>query len=289
MRLNAIIGVAGVHPSESTQAKKIGRFFELLVLLALLVVFAQVLMFTSGMLEQANWITHAVWFVFVLELVVNLKQVKDKFRYFKENWLNVVIVVIAFPWFEWGSEWAMIVRSLRLLLFVRFFTGFSKDFVAVLNRNRFGQILVATIFIVLGAGAIFSYLEDRSLWEGVWYAIVTITTVGYGDVVPTTDSGRAFGIGLIVFGVMFFSLVTANIAAFLIDSDRKRLEKEVLSYVRQTEKRLATQQADNEAQVERIMLHMSQEIERLKQELEIRKDESSSSNANSQKNVSKSD
>ena len=83
--------------------------------------------------------------------------------------------------------------------------------------------------------------------------------------------------------------IAANIAAFLIDSDRKRLEKEVLSYVRQTEKRLATQQADNEAQVERIMLHMSQEIERLKQELEIRKDESSSSNANSQKNVSKSD
>lgn len=278
MRLNAIIGVAGVHPSESIQAKKIGRFFELMVLLALVVVFAQVLMFYSGLLNEANWVTHAVWFVFVFELLVNLKQVNDKSRYLKENWLNVVIVVIAFPWVEWGSEWAMIVRSLRLLLFVRFFTGFSKGFVAVLNRNRFGQILVATIFIVLGAGAIFSYLEDRSLWEGIWYAVVTITTVGYGDVVPTTDSGRAFGIGLIVFGVMFFSLVTANIAAFLIDSDRKRLEKEVLDHVKQTEKRLATQQSENEKQVERIMLHMSKEIESLKQELEVRNNKMKSQN-----------
>ena len=278
MRLNAIIGVAGVHPSESIQAKKIGRFFELMVLLALAVVFAQVLMFYSGLLNEANWVTHAVWFVFVFELLVNLKQVNDKSRYLKENWLNVVIVVIAFPWVEWGSEWAMIVRSLRLLLFVRFFTGFSKGFVAVLNRNRFGQILVATIFIVLGAGAIFSYLEDRSLWEGIWYAVVTITTVGYGDVVPTTDSGRAFGIGLIVFGVMFFSLVTANIAAFLIDSDRKRLEKEVLDHVKQTEKRLATQQSENEKQVERIMLHMSKEIESLKQELEVRNNKMKSQN-----------
>ena len=278
MRLNAIIGVAGVHPSESIQAKKIGRFFELMVLLALVIVFAQVLMFYSGLLNEANWVTHAVWFVFVFELLVNLKQVNDKSRYLKENWLNVVIVVIAFPWVEWGSEWAMIVRSLRLLLFVRFFTGFSKGFVAVLNRNRFGQILVATIFIVLGAGAIFSYLEDRSLWEGIWYAVVTITTVGYGDVVPTTDSGRAFGIGLIVFGVMFFSLVTANIAAFLIDSDRKRLEKEVLDHVKQTEKRLATQQSENEKQVERIMLHMSKEIESLKQELEVRNNKMKSQN-----------
>lgn len=267
MRLNAIIGVAGVNPQESGAAKRVGRFFEVLVLLALIVVFAQLMMLYSGMLTQANWLTHIVWFIFFLELVFNLYNVKDRGRYIKENWLNILIVFIAFPLIEWGNDWATIIRSLRLLLFVRFFTGFSKDFVSILNRNRFGQILVATAFVVLAAGAMFAYIENRSLWEGVWYALVTITTVGYGDVTPVSDAGRAFGIVLIVFGVVFFSLVTANISAFLIGSDQERLERDILGYVKQTEKRLAQQQADNEAQVEKIMLHMSKEIESLKEEL----------------------
>jgi len=267
MRFNALIGVAGVHSHESDKAKKVGRFFEILVLFALFVVFAQIIMFYSDMLDEANWITHAVWTVFFLELAVNLYNVSDRWRYLKENWLNVAIVCVAFPMIEWGSDWAMIVRSLRLILFVRFFTSFSRDFVAVLNRNRFGQILVATAFIVLGSGALFAYLEDRTLWDGVWYALVTITTVGYGDVVPQSEAGRSFGIALIVFGVVFFSLVTANISAFLIGSDQQKLEKDILSYVKQTEKRLAKQQEENEAQVKKIMLHMSREIQTLKQEL----------------------
>lgn len=267
MRFNALIGVAGVNPAETEKAKAVGRRFELLVLLALFVVFAQILMLYNGMLEDANWITHLVWAVFFFELVVNLFYVQDKWRYVRENWLNVAIVCVAFPMIEWGSDWAMVVRSLRLILFVRFFTSFSKDFVTILNRNRFGQILIASAFVVLGAGALFAYIEDRTLGDGIWYALVTITTVGYGDVVPSSEIGRYFGIALIVFGVIFFSLVTANISAFLIGSDQQKLEKDILTYVKQTEKRLAKQQAENEVQVEKIIKHMTSEIKSLKKEL----------------------
>ncbi len=267
MRLNAILGVGGVNPLESEQARKVGRAFEILVLMALFVVFAQIFMFYSGMLQEANWVTSAVWGVFFLELVLSLYSVKDKKRYLIENWLNVAIVVLAFPFIAWGNDWAMVIRSLRLILFIRFFTSFYKDLVLILNSNRFGQILIATAFIVLGAGSLFSYIEDRSFWDGVWYALVTITTVGYGDVVPTTEAGRSFGMGLIVFGVVFFSLVTANIAAFLIGSDQRKQEKDILSYMKQTEKRLSSQQVINEARVEKLMRHMSAEIEGLKREL----------------------
>ncbi len=267
MRINAVLGVAGVHPLESDKARRIGRRFELLVLLALFIVFVQIFMYYSGMLEETNWITNAVWGVFFLELVVNVYNVKDRWRYIQENWLNVAIVCLAFPLIDWGSDWALVIRSLRLILFIRFFTSFSRDFITILNRNRFGQILIATAFIVLGSGALFAYIEEKSLWEGVWYALVTITTVGYGDVVPVSEAGRSFGIVLIVFGVVFFSLVTANISAFLIGSDQQKLERDILTYVKQTEQRLARQQAESEAQVEKIMRHMSYEIKMLKKEL----------------------
>ena len=273
MKINVLLGVAGVNTNESVKAKRIGRLFEFLVLLALLVVFAQVLMLYSETLIQSNWVTNAIWLVFFLELIVNLYNVKNKPRYLKENWLNVLIVIIAFPGVDWGSDWAVIVRSLRLLLFVRFFTGFMKDIVAVLNRNRFGQILVASAFIILGAGALFSYLEDRALWDGVWYALVTITTVGYGDVVPVSDYGRIFGVVLILFGVVFFSLVTANISAFLIGSDQRKVEKDILKYMKSSEKRVAEQQALNEENFERMILHMSSEIEQLKTEIKAMHEE----------------
>jgi len=266
-KINVFLGIAGVNPGESLLAKRIGRIFELLVLAALLVVFAQVFSLYTGGEFESKWLTNLIWLVFFLELVVNLFNVQDKKRYLKENWLNTAIVLIAFPGFEWGSDWVVIVRSLRLLLFVRFFGRFFVDLVAVLNRHRFGQILVASAFIILGSGALFSYLEDRPLWDGVWYSLVTITTVGYGDVVPASEYGKVFGVALILFGVVFFSLVTANISAFLIGSEQKVLEDEILEHMKYTEEKLALQQKLNEEQVERIVSHMSHEITLLKEEI----------------------
>ena len=267
MNFKAILGIAGVHHSESDKAREIGRGFELLVLFALIAVFAQLLTYYLGEEVEVTWVSDLIWAVFALELVVNLYLVKNKIRYLRENWLSVAIVLVAFPLNNWGGDWATIVRSLRLILFLRFFTVFFKDASAILNKNRFGQILLAFAFILVGAGAVFSYIEGRPFIEGIWYAIVTITTVGYGDVVPITDEGRIFGAILILFGVVFFSLVSANIAAFLIGSDQRKLERDILLYLRNTEQRLAKQSEQNERHVEQVMAHMSKEIEELKKEL----------------------
>lgn len=274
MNIRAILGVAGVSPNENRVAKDIGRIFEYLVLAALLAVFVQLVLSFSEFIYDFFWLNHIVWFVFFLEFVVNFSLVNNRLRYFQQNWLNLVIVIIAFPWIEWSNEWAIIIRSLRLLLLMRFMVSFFEDVTSLLKKNHFGQILIGFMFLVIGAGGIFVYIEDRPFIDGIWYAIVTITTVGYGDVVPQTENGRIFGTILIVFGVLFFSLVTANFSAFLIGSDQRKLEKEILGYVRSTEKRLTKLSTENERHVEYIMLHMSKEIEQLKQELnELRQKE----------------
>ncbi len=251
-----LLGVAGVNRKENQRARKVGRWLELLVLLALLAVFVQLFMYYSGEAFEASWLSDIIWGIFVLELTVNLILVNHKMRYLRENWLNVMIVMIAFPWINWNGDWAVVVRSLRLLLFLRFFSSFFKGVSAVLNRNRFGQILMAFAFIIVGAGAVFSYIEERPFIDGVWYAIVTITTVGYGDVVPLTENGRIFGAVLILFGVLFFSLVSANIAAFLIGSDQKKMERDFVCYMK-----------ESELHTKRLMAHMTKEIEALRQEL----------------------
>jgi len=268
MNIRAFLGVAGVSPDENRRAKNVGRIFEYMVLVALLSVFVQLLLSYTDFYYDFNWLNYLVWSVFFLEFVVNLMLVKRRARYLEQNWLNLAIIVLAFPWIDWTSEWAIVIRSLRLLLLMRFMGSFFQDVATILKNNRFGQILVGFGFLIIGAGGIFVYIEERPFIDGIWYAIVTITTVGYGDVVPQTENGRIFGAVLIIFGVLFFSLVTANFSAFLIGSGQRKLEREILGYVQNTEKRLTRLSTESERHVEFIMLHMSKEIDSLKSELD---------------------
>lgn len=133
-------------------------------------------------------------------------------------------MVIVFPWISVTSEWVPVLRILRLALFLRVFTDIFWDVIKVLRRNNFGLILViASIFIAL-SGAIFSVIEDTNLATGLWYALVTVTTVGYGD-------------------------VTANISAFLIGSRQRRVENEILKYIQTVQENLEKQARRNEEQL----------------------------------------
>jgi voltage-gated potassium channel len=56
----------------------------------------------------------------------------------------------------------------------------------------------------------------RDFGDGLWWALTTITTVGYGDKFPVTAEGRGIAVFLMLVGITLFGLVTANIAAFLV-------------------------------------------------------------------------
>lgn len=85
-----------------------------------------------------------------------------------------------------------------------------------------------TLLIILG-GLGFSFTEAseggsflKRFGEGLWWAVVTVTTVGYGDVVPKTSEGRLVGVALMVGGLLSFSLVTATVASIFIERKFRR-------------------------------------------------------------------
>ena len=66
----------------------------------------------------------------------------------------------------------------------------------------------------------------ETIQEGLWWAWVTVATVGYGDIVPQSTAGKVFGAVVILFGVGFFSLLTASFSAYFVSRGEIEIEEE---------------------------------------------------------------
>jgi len=132
-------------------------------------------------------------------------------------------------------------RALRLLGLARLggvFGVISTEARRLLTRHRFHYVVLVATLIVVGAAALVFHMEQGSggtintFPTAVWWAITTITTVGYGDTYPTTAAGRGVAAALMVVGIGFFSVVAANVAAFLveqpIEQENQRLDEILL-------------------------------------------------------------
>jgi voltage-gated potassium channel len=74
-------------------------------------------------------------------------------------------------------------------------------------------VTVAVVVVAGAAESIFASEDFGSLWDGVWWAMTTITTVGYGDLYPKTTVGRLIGIVVMIVGIAVASVLTAAIAS----------------------------------------------------------------------------
>jgi voltage-gated potassium channel Kch len=80
-------------------------------------------------------------------------------------------------------------------------------------------IVTATAIVVVGGGVLmrlFDHREYRTIWVGMWWALQTVTTVGYGDVTPRRTIGRLIGAFVMLEGIAFLSIVTAAITSTFV-------------------------------------------------------------------------
>lgn len=82
--------------------------------------------------------------------------------------------------------------------------------------NRAWWVIVLMVFVHLAAGLVFSAVEDKSLWDGQWWASVTGFTVGYGDLFPVTTVGRVVAqVYMFVYGILWLVLAAHVLGAVL--------------------------------------------------------------------------
>jgi voltage-gated potassium channel len=99
-------------------------------------------------------------------------------------------------------------------------------------RNAAGVIVIATLVVVVGAGLLISLIDREeypNVGIGMWWALQTVTTVGYGDVTPTQFSGKLVGAAVMLEGTAFIAIVTAVITSTFVaratrESDAARMK-----------------------------------------------------------------
>jgi voltage-gated potassium channel len=102
---------------------------------------------------------------------------------------------------------------------------------AVGRRRIFPYLAAVTVVLALIAGLVMTIIDKTdfpSYGIAVWWAIVTLATVGYGDVVPTTPWGRVVGSGVIVLGVTFLAFLTATVTSYFVSAEQERTQEREL-------------------------------------------------------------
>jgi voltage-gated potassium channel len=195
------------------RARRIERRLELPMLVAALLVIPVMVVEQSDAGEPwralagvLNWI---IWLAFAIELLVMLTVVRDRRAWLRSHPLEVAIVVLTPPFLPASLQALRVFRLLRLLRLLRIAKLARRLF--SLDGLRWAALLAALTALSGGAG--YAYAEkDASTWDGVWWAVSTMTTVGYGDEFPTMTLGRILGIALMLTGIGFLAVLTGAVA-----------------------------------------------------------------------------
>jgi voltage-gated potassium channel len=112
------------------------------------------------------------------------------------------------------------------------------------SRHVFLRLITTTTALTISAGVLISIVDREefpSVWLGMWWAIQTVSTVGYGDVTPRAVEGRIIAAFVMIVGVGFISLITATVASSLISRVREGedvRDQQVAAGVERLERRL---------------------------------------------------
>jgi voltage-gated potassium channel len=195
------------------RSRRIAKRFEAPILIAALLVIPVIVIEqtdvshgwkTFGMI--LNW---AIWAAFAAEVVVMLAVIPSKGRWLREHPLEVAIVVLTPPFLPASLQALRVfrlLRVLRLLMLARLLRG-------LFSLQGLRYVALLALVTVLGGGAAFAAVEEHSsTWDGVWWAFVSITTVGYGDKFPVTVFGRVIGMVVMLVGIGFIAVLTGAVA-----------------------------------------------------------------------------
>jgi voltage-gated potassium channel len=172
---------------------------------------------TQALLNIVQWVS---WIAFATDLIYGLSNAKNKRKYLKKHPLEIAAVLLPF------------LRPLRLMRVISF-GGLAIQKVAIGRQFAITiKVFLASIFVAYISAVQITITERavegsniKNFGDGLWWAITTVTTVGYGDRYPTTTEGRFIAVTLMIMGISLMGVITASVAAWFVKMGQEDSKK----------------------------------------------------------------
>ncbi|MEO6700917.1 MAG: potassium channel family protein [Jatrophihabitantaceae bacterium] len=188
--------------------------------------------------EVCRYADYAAWAIFLLDYLIRLALAEQRLRYASKHIPDLLMVALPV---------LRPLRLLRVLLLLRVLNRRAaqslRGRVAIYVSGSATLVLCCAALAELDAERHSSQANIRTIGESLWWAATTMSTVGYGDYHPVTTEGRLVAVGLMLAGVALLGVVTASIAAWLIETVRE-VETESQAATRADLARLHTEIAE---------------------------------------------
>ncbi|HEY94639.1 MAG TPA: potassium channel family protein [Dehalococcoidia bacterium] len=212
------------------------------ILIGILAIFSIILVAVESLAEVSQGMLRAIYIadgiiccVFAWDFIIRLKASESKSHFLKTSGFEILAMIPAVAFYALGAIPAISTgfRSLRLVRVIIVFARMRRVMMrsgGFLKRSNLVAVAGITIVVIfLGAFAVL-VLETgtdeariTNFADAVWWSISTITTVGYGDIVPHSIPGRIMGMVLMVVGIGVMAALISQVSAALVE---KKLKKE---------------------------------------------------------------
>jgi len=220
------------------------RIYDIgMAFLSLIVVTTVIIELSANLPESISYIfevvNNIILIVFIIDYVVRLFLAEDKLLFFRNNIIDLIAII---P-FNSAFQAVRVLRLSKLLRFTRLFKilkifravaillKFRKHINKFLKTNNFHHILAITIITLLLGTLGIHFAEEISLGNALWWSFVTITTVGYGDISPSTSIGRIIASILMLVGIGFLSMLTSTISTFFLKKHNTSYKDEAINMI----------------------------------------------------------